>query len=173
MVISSEDLKKYLLEREEQGHYEEVEESFMDRIVYTDNGVAKIREVDEFEDLEELYARAERNVEALKTLDVEHINTTHAMFEDYRGNEALVAFQPYTEPVENDEGWQEILENAQAKGIDIDAKPENFGIQRNKSGEKIRTGYRDVSDFVSVESENPEITEKYGLDKPELGSGTS
>ncbi|MFB6216601.1 MAG: hypothetical protein ABEJ72_06500, partial [Candidatus Aenigmatarchaeota archaeon] len=164
MTINEVALKNYLLERERQGHYDELEKpAFVDRIVYTENGVAKLREIEEDEDLDRIYQIAENNLNALREKNVDHINTYHAAFEDYEGKKVLAIFQPYTEKPDSDsDKWSDIIfDSYQEKGLSLDAKLENFGVQLSSSGEEIFYGYRDVSDKASVQASDEEVAREF------------
>lgn len=166
MTINKGALKNYLLERESQGHYDELgEPAFVDRIVFTENGIAKLREIEEDEDLERIYQVAENNLNALREKNIDHINTSHAAFEDYKGKEVLAIFQPYTEePDPDSDKWGDIIfESYQDEGLSLDAKLENFGVQISSQGEKIFYGYRDVSDKASVQARDEEIAREFGI----------
>ena len=164
MTVNLSALSDFLSTREEEGFSEEIEASFIDRIVYTGNGVAKVRELNEEDCAQEIYELAERNLEVLQEKDIDHINTTHAVLE-YNGSEKFVVFQPYTvEPEDDAEEWsQTIVDAYQSHGISLDPKLENFGVQYDKSGEEIRRGYRDISDPVSVHAEDKQLAEELAI----------
>lgn len=165
MTINLSAISGYLSKREDQGFSEEVEAGFIHRIVYTENGVAKIRELEDEENGNELYDLAENHLEVLRQKNIDHINTSHVVLEDYRGSDAFVMFQPYTvEPGDKDEKWSDtIYETYQEHGISLDPKRENFGVQYNKNGEEIRRGYRDVSDLVSLHTDNRDLADELGI----------
>lgn len=155
MTINKDALSEYLERREEEGFVEEVESEHMDRLVYTENGVAKIREIEAHEDAEEIYRIVRDNFETVKERNIDHINTSYTLLEDYRGENALAVFQPYTEESREDLGkWGSIANDATRKGVILDARPDNFGLQYSKAGEPIRYGFRDFSDSASVSLED-------------------
>jgi hypothetical protein len=169
MTINEGALKSYLSKREEDGYVEDTNEAgFVERIVYTENGVAKIRPIGEEEKGQEVYQLAENNLEVLRENEVDCINTNHVLFDDYRGEEALVIFQPYAdEPLKDSDKWVDTVVNAGDKGLNLDPKLENFGIQTNNAGGEIFYGYRDISDKASVHTPSEEVAKEYGITKTE------
>jgi hypothetical protein len=165
-VINKDNICRYLESREKQGCCTDLEGSFFDRIIYTRNGVAKLRgernDVDESADY--LLEKARRARKVRDYFGVDQINTTETILPDYRGQRAFVVFQPYTDAADrgDDDRITKVMDRVRERELVIDSCYDNFGIQKSSgSNDEIYFGFRDTHELPATYKQS--IAKEHGI----------